>query len=216
MNVWALVPVKPFTSAKTRLSAVLTQAEREALAQAMLQQVLSVTAAHQCLHGVMTVSRDAEVLTLVRGMGADVLQEPTQSDLNAALTLGAAVLNERGASHALMLPADLPFITARDVDLLLEWASERDVVIAPDREHSGTNALLVPLPLTFSLQYGLDSFYRHLQAARRAGLRVQVVESRTLALDVDTPSDLDCYNQRAALADAPRGLPLFLPASRHA
>jgi 2-phospho-L-lactate guanylyltransferase len=216
MNVWVVIPVKPLPLAKTRLSAVLTQTERQALALAMLRQVLSVVSAHQRLCGVLVISRDPEALALAQDIGADTLQEPAQSDLNTALTLGAVALNNRGATHALMLPADLPFITARDVDLLLKQIPAGDVVIAPDRERSGTNALLVPLPLAFPLQYGTESFHRHLRAAREVGLRVQVVESETLALDVDTPNDLERYNQRAVLSAAPTSLPLFLPASRHA
>lgn len=42
MNMWAMIPMKPFSQAKTRLSAVLTEPERAALAAAMLRQVLRV------------------------------------------------------------------------------------------------------------------------------------------------------------------------------
>ncbi len=215
MNVWAMIPMKPFSQAKTRLSAVLTEPERAALAAAMLRQVLRVVVSQRRLCGTLVISRDADVLALAQSMGAAILHEPTQSGLNAALRMGAAALEQQGAAQVLMLPGDLPFITERDVMTLLDCAAPASVVIAPDAEHSGTNALLAPLPLPFHPQYGLNSFQRHVHSAREAGLSLHIVESDTLALDVDTLDDLALYHQRVVLGGAP-DLPQFDRLSRHA
>ena len=43
-DVWACVPVKEFTGAKSRLSALLSPAQREILAETMLEDVLSALA----------------------------------------------------------------------------------------------------------------------------------------------------------------------------
>lgn len=206
--------MKPLPAAKTRLAPVLASSARAALAEAMLKQVLGVAVQQRSLCGVLVVSRDPQVLTLAREAGAEALREPAEGDLNAALRLGAAALSHHRATHALILPADLPFVTSRDIALMLEPAA--DCVIASDAERTGTNALRLPLPFPFSPQYGQHSFQRHLQSSRACGLSVQVVESATLALDVDTPADLAQYNQRVAQGLAPAGLPLFLPTGSHA
>ncbi len=216
MNVWAMIPMKPLAQAKTRLSAVLTDAERAELARAMLRQVLRVAVSHRCLYGTLIVSRDPEVLAMAQAMGAEALREPPHSDLNAALLVGAKALQERGAELALALPGDLPFITERDVTALLDHAGAARLAIAPDAERSGTNALLAPLPLPFQPQYGVQSFYRHVQRAREAGLLPRIVESETLALDVDTPNDLAQYHRRLIVSAAAPDLPRFDRLSRHA
>ncbi|MFQ3645791.1 MAG: 2-phospho-L-lactate guanylyltransferase [Anaerolineae bacterium] len=216
MNVWAMIPMKPLAQAKTRLSAVLTDAERAELARAMLRQVLRVVVPQRRLCGALVVSRDPEVLAVAQAMGAEALHEPPHSDLNAALLMGAAALRRRGAGLALVLPGDLPFITEWDVTMLLDHAAMAGLVIAPDAERTGTNALIAPLPLPFQPQYGVQSFHRHLQRAHEAGLLTRVVTSDTLALDVDTPNDLVLYHQRLALGTATPDLPRFDRLSRHA
>lgn len=215
MNVWAVIPMKALPCAKTRLAPVLTGAARAALAEAMLRQVLRVVVPQRGLCGALVVSRDPQVLALAREMGAVALHEPTEGDLNAALQWGASALSQRGATHALILPADLPFITARDLAALLEPPA-MSVVIAPDAERTGTNALRLPLPFPFSPQYGEHSYQRHVQSTQGCGLSVHIVESATLALDVDTPADLAQYNQRVAQGLAPAGLAPFFPMSSHA
>jgi 2-phospho-L-lactate guanylyltransferase len=216
MNVWAMIPMKPLPQAKTRLSAVLTEPERATLAAAMLRQVLRVVVPQRRLCGTLVISRDADVLAVAQALGAEALHEPPHSDLNAALLIGAEALRRRGVGQALVLPADLPFITERDVTTLLDHAAVSSVVIAPDAERTGTNALIVPLPLPFQPQYGVQSFQRHVQGAREAGLLPRVVESHTLALDVDTPNDLAQYHQRLAMSAAALDLPRFDRLSRHA
>jgi 2-phospho-L-lactate guanylyltransferase len=62
------------------------------------------------------------------------------------------------------------------------------VVLAPDRDQLGTNALLTRPPEAMPLCFGEHSFPRHLEAARLARLEVAVYESRGTRADVDLPS----------------------------
>ena len=56
--MWVVVPVKRFSNAKTRLAPLLSAAERESLAQAMLNDVLRAIAESRRVAGVLVVSRE--------------------------------------------------------------------------------------------------------------------------------------------------------------
>jgi 2-phospho-L-lactate guanylyltransferase len=64
-------------------------------------------------------------------------------------------------------------------------------VLSPDQTASGTNALAQSLPPPLPFLFGPGSFAQHLEAAQRLGLRANVYTSPTLALDIDTPADLE-------------------------
>jgi 2-phospho-L-lactate guanylyltransferase len=88
------------------------------------------------------------------------------------------------------MPADLPQITIQDVwELYQLGLSGPGVVIAPSRD-GGTNALLLRPPGVIEFAFGPRSFERHCLLAQAAGLPVRVLDSPTLAIDVDWPEDL--------------------------
>jgi 2-phospho-L-lactate guanylyltransferase (CobY/MobA/RfbA family) len=64
------------------------------------------------------------------------------------------------------------------------------VVLSPDRQEDGTNAMLVVPPGLIPFAYGMESFRRHRQLAEEAGATVKIYHTESLALDIDTPEDL--------------------------
>ena len=55
----------------------------------------------------------------------------------------------------------------------------------------GTNALLTTPPDAIPFLYGIDSSLAHQQAAEQRAISFQLLELPELALDVDTPADID-------------------------
>ena len=112
-----------------------------------------------------------------------------ESQLNAALTQAARYAVARGATKVLILPTDMPNLTAEDVRAM---ASPRgrgpQIIIAPSRD-GGTNALMLQPGQAIPFAFGRDSFRRHQRLAVEAGIPVRVVESASLLFDVDLPED---------------------------
>jgi len=189
IKLWLLVPVKPFGEGKSRLTQVLAAEKRAALNQAMLMHVLTCAQAAGVLSGMIVVSRDRAVLAQASQLGAASLREKGH-DLNQALTQARQEVVPRGADAILVLPADLPLLTADDVRQLAALGQRQaGIVIAPSPD-GGTNALLLRPPGSIKFSFGAASFHRHRQAAQTAGIPMQIYESPTLALDVDWPEDL--------------------------
>ena len=137
----------------------------------------------------MVVSRDRTLLAHVKAQGAWGLLE-TSTGLNPALTQAARFAGARGANGLLVLPTDLPRLTAQALEAILELgASSPGVVIAPCRHDTGTNALLVRPPNLIPFAFGPDSFDAHCAAARAAGVEPVIYRAADVAFDLDTPDD---------------------------
>ncbi|MFO7540087.1 MAG: 2-phospho-L-lactate guanylyltransferase [Chloroflexota bacterium] len=187
----AIIPVKPLLESKTRLAHLLSPAERAALMGSFLARtlwVLQQTAVSQ----ILVVSRDEGVLQQARAAGVETLREKRPFALNAAVTQARDTTVRQGAGSVLILPADLPFVQAADIERLLLVHSDNGrlpiplMAICGDEQQQGTNALLLSPPLPFTFHYGPHSFVRHCEEAERNGRLVRVVNSRSLQFDLDT------------------------------
>ncbi|TPL23430.1 2-phospho-L-lactate guanylyltransferase [Mesorhizobium sp. B2-4-9] len=187
---WALVPVKPFTLAKSRLGSLLNAAERNMLAQAMLKDVLEALCQAHGLNGVLVVTSDQEAQSIARSFGAKILNDPLDAGTNPAVELGLRYLAKSGASCALTVPGDVPFITADEIEAALFAMDWNQVVLAPARRDGGTNLLGLSGPDVIVPAFGIDSFARHLAAAKQIGLEPAILQLNGASNDIDVPSDL--------------------------
>jgi 2-phospho-L-lactate guanylyltransferase len=202
MTLWAIVPVKPLRIGKSRLAEVLTQDERADLNSRLLRHTLATLSATPEIEQILVISRDPEVLAMARGHGARTVQENGAPQLNLALTRATVVVKKYNVRGVLILPADLPLITSQDISFMLEQAKDPPVVVvAPDHHHQGTNALLICPVGLIEYEFGPDSFQRHCQLAKKAGVRLEVVDLPSLALDVDLPEDLDQVSKEMHIDD---------------
>ncbi len=214
LTVRALIPVKPLSVCKRRLASVLGNEERQALGLWMLHHLLHVLAASPSQRP-LVLSDDATVRSLCQRHATEWAPDPG-ADLNDTLDRAAASAFAKGWPAILFLPADLPLVTAEDVeDLLARYAEGGPVILAPAVRDGGTNAVLFGASSGFRFQMGHGSFARHGEQAERLGLRWQACESPGLAFDLDTPEDLqqvtlpahlvEWYGRQRVLPDADRG-----------
>ena len=192
MTLWAIVPVKPLRRGKSRLAGMLTEDERTVLNQELLEHTLKILSSLKELDQVLVVSRDPHALTIARNHGAKTVQEDGQPQLNTALARATVMAQVHSIRGILVLPADLPLLTADDVIALIDRAAKPPVVvIAPDRHGKGTNALLMVPAGQIEYDFGEGSFQRHSDRAKKSGARLEIVELPSLGLDLDLPEDLE-------------------------
>jgi 2-phospho-L-lactate guanylyltransferase len=187
---WALIPTKRLAQAKSRLAPALEPLRRRALVLAMLRDVLRALLAAPDLAGVAVISGEPAVLALAAEGGALPLRD-TGDTLNDALHQGAAQLAARGASELLVVPGDVPLISAGDIAAMLgALRGGAQLALAPARDGDGTNALALRLPSPLRFQFGPGSCARHLAQAQHLELAIHTYRSPTLGLDIDTIDDL--------------------------
>jgi 2-phospho-L-lactate guanylyltransferase len=170
-----VVPFSP-SDPKTRLSSVLSPAERSEFAGVMLEDVLDALSRTRDVPEPSVLS----TASLDRDLDVDVVVDerpltPAVNDVLASRTGPVAVVM-----------ADLALATPTALRRL--FASDADVVLAPGRR-VGTNALVARHP-EFRVDYHGASFVDHREAATSVGATLSVVDSHRLATDVDEPGDL--------------------------
>ncbi len=192
-----VIPVKNLANAKQRLAPVLGPEERTALATAMLQDVFEAVASWTRRPQVTVVTGDAEARSLARQCGFELLDDPEEAGESAAVERATRALEVQGTRSLLVIPGDIPLVTAGELEAIYAAAPPAGTVLVPSHDGRGTNAALRTPASLFPLRFGNDSFLPHRAAAQATGLPLVVLLLPGIALDVDTPQDL------AALVTAP-------------
>jgi 2-phospho-L-lactate guanylyltransferase len=196
MTLWAIVPVKPLRRGKSRLSGVLSEDERTALNQSMLVNTIKTLKAVPEIDTILVVSRDPSALSLAREYDARTVLEDGSPELNTALRRASLVAQTYQAHEILVLPADLPLIKPQDVrDFIAHSGNPPEVIIAPDRRKDGTNALYINPANLIDFRYGEGSFKIHVEQAKKANARIEIMELAAFALDLDLPEDLEYLHE---------------------
>jgi 2-phospho-L-lactate guanylyltransferase len=188
-NIWAVVPVKRLGLAKQRLAPVLSRSERAELARTMLHDVLTTLCATPQLAGIIVVSGDPAVAKLATLFDARVVGDVMESGINAAVQQGLRT-PDLSSAGALVIPADVPFATAADLQAVIAELGHFPIVLAPALSDGGTNTLAMRRPDLIAPSFGDDSFARHQALARDAGLGCGIVRTEGLGRDIDYPCDL--------------------------
>jgi len=204
MNVWAIVPVKPFNRAKSRLADYLQPRQREMLAASLLERTVKLLLPLAPIRGVLVISRDTKALAMAREWGAQTVQESGNPELNTALLRATQVLRFWQGDTALNVPADIPLLASEDIEAVTAMGRYTNtVVIAPDRREQGTNLLLVHPPGIIPYWFGENSFAEHQRLEAEARANIAIYRSDRVALDLDTPTDLTLYFERAKQMGVP-------------
>jgi 2-phospho-L-lactate guanylyltransferase len=192
-RIAAIIPVNTFDGAKSRLGGTLDAEERQDLVENLLARTVDAALAVLAvgrLGDVLVISPDREVLARTAAAGARTLRQRT-SGLNAGLIEAREDVVAGGADALLVLPIDLPFISADAVLTLIDAieVSLAGVVLVTDRHGTGTNALALRPPGVIGFAFGPGSRAAHRAAAAAAGATYLEIES-PLTVDLDTPDDL--------------------------
>jgi 2-phospho-L-lactate guanylyltransferase len=194
-DIWAAVPVKEFVGAKQRLASLLTPQQRQALAAAMLEDVLAALV-DAPLAGVVVNTVDPLATELARRYGARVITDGARDGHSGAVAAMARLLGEEGRAGMLTVPGDIPRVSAAEIAAII--AARRpapSITIVPAHDERGSNAVLCSPPMAMPLRFGDDSFLPHLAAARALGIEPTIVKLPGVGLDIDQPADLQAFRR---------------------
>lgn len=183
-----LIPLKRLDDAKSRLSDVLTGEERSTLMLELLEGVLAAAE-----------GADLGPITIVSSEPASPEGVARFDDRGLAWNdaLAAAMREVVAEPIAAVVSADLPRVTAEDIQALVAATPDRGMAIARALD-GGTNAVSMRPPGAVLTHFGeVSSAAVHAQATAAAGLAARLIDVQGLAFDVDTPADLAALRQAA-------------------
>jgi 2-phospho-L-lactate guanylyltransferase len=205
MRTAAILPVKRFEHAKSRLGASVADELRARLAQAMVADVLNALARTSSIERTIVVTCEPSLPETAREHGALLIADTVEDGQSVAVKLGVERARIDGFERVLCIPGDCPALDPAELDALLAAADarlgdapSREVAIVPDRHGAGTNGLLLTPPDAISPSFGPDSCERHRALARAAGAACRVERPSSLLLDIDTGADLAALRERLA------------------
>jgi 2-phospho-L-lactate guanylyltransferase len=187
---------------KARLAARLAADARLSLQRLMLDRVLAALRSAHAIDHIAVVSPERDTVPSDINVLADA-----GHGLNAALDGARHALVHQGATELVVLPADLPLVTAADIDALVDSGRRAGFALAADAAGTGTNALYLASPANFRFQFGPGSRRHHIEEALRLGLKPALVRARGLEFDLDVAEDL--VRLRAYADPRYASLPLF-------
>jgi 2-phospho-L-lactate guanylyltransferase len=180
--------VVPFRGAggKQRLGP-LTDGEREALALAMLEDVL---AACRAVGETVVVTPDDDAARIADEHDASILEDPGNGQ---GAAVAAALRDVVGP--ALVVNADVPCVRPDDLRRLAAATPTNGLALVAARDGT-TNALGLSEPALFAPLYGPGSAERFRLHGARIGVDVVSAEIPNLVDDVDSIDDLHRLEQR--------------------
>ena len=188
MKTLAIIPVKTFSQAKTRLT--LSKIQKELLCKIMLEEVLRTISKSKSIDNIAIVSKDEDAMKLGKQFGALEIYDNDQG-VNVANSLADKHLSDKGYDCSVIFPQDIPIMEPSDIDNLLSFLkSSSSVIIVPSLQFNGTNALVRCPANIMETQYDRGSYSYQLKAAKTVTQNVSIAFIRRIMLDIDDDSDL--------------------------
>src|ERR1035437_5448749 len=190
-----LIPVKSLTTAKQRLAEALDQERRSQLAEAMLRDVMTAAAGVLGTIDVALVTGDARERALAAEFGFLAIEDTRNESETAAIEMATAWCARQGYDTTVVVPGDIPLITAAELHSVLDAAPAEGAVFGPASDRRGSNCILRRPGAIFPLGFGNDSFLPHWEAMTQTGKPLIILEMAGIGLDVDNPHELELLLQ---------------------
>jgi len=189
LKIAAIIPVKTFSKAKTRLNLSLNQ--REDLCRIMLEEVVGTIYNTKNIDKIIVVSKDEEAFKLTKKFSVKEIFDDDESGVNPAVSLADSYLENNEWNTSIVFPQDIPFIQSEDIEHLIQFPkSPESVLVVPSRRFDGTNALLRRPHNLMKTHYDEDSYKIHLEIGKSMTSNTSLILLRRIMFDVDNQEDL--------------------------
>ncbi len=189
MKIAAIIPVKTFSKAKTRLDLSVQQVEE--LCKVMLEEILYTLSISPHIEKIIMVTREEKAIEIGKKYNTITIIDEKEESVNSAVALADKYLLENDFHASIVFPQDIPFIKTQDIDFMLNYKTHPNfAIIVPSRRFDGTNALArMPVDL-METHYDEDSYKIHMNTAKEHTLNVAMVFVKRIMWDVDNVDDL--------------------------
>ena len=189
MKIAAIIPVKTFSKAKTRLD--LSPQQVEDLCKVMLDEILHTLSISPQIEKTIMITKEEKAIKIGEKYNTITIKDEKEESVNSAVALADKYLLENNFDASIVFPQDIPFIKTQDIDFMLNYKMHPNfAIIVPSRRFDGTNALArMPIDL-METHYDEDSYKIHMNTAKEHTLNVAMVFVKRIMWDVDNMEDL--------------------------
>ncbi len=190
MKIAAIIPVKTFSNAKTRLK--LPRDKVEELCKIMLEEILQVLSISPKIEKIILITKEEKAIKIAEKYNTVTIIDQKEESVNQAISLADEYLLKNNFNASIIFPQDIPYIKTQDIDFMLKHQMHPNfAIIVPSRKFDGTNAL-VRMPINLmKTHYDDDSYRKHMITAKEHTLNVAMIFVKRIMLDVDDQDDLE-------------------------
>ena len=190
MKIAAIIPVKTFSNAKTRLG--LPPDKKEKLCKLMLDEIVHTISISPQIEKIILVTKEEKAKEIGKKYNAEIIIDEKEESVNSAVALADKYLLENNFHASIVFPQDIPYIKTQDIDFMMNYKMHPNfAIIVPSRRFDGTNALVrMPVDL-METHYDEDSYKIHMNTAKEKTLNVAMVFVKRIMWDVDNSEDLE-------------------------
>ena len=189
LRTGAIVPVKTFSKAKTRLN--LSYEKTEDLCKMMLEEVLQTISQSDIIEKITVVSKDESAFKIGKKFDVVEIYDEKEQGVNSAVAMADKYFLDEGFGATIVFPQDVPLMQTDDIRTLYDFQMHgKCVLVVPSRRFDGTNALFRSPVDVMETHYDEDSYKIHLTTANNKSAKSALVLIRRIMLDVDEPEDL--------------------------
>ena len=190
MKTVAIIPVKSFSKAKTRLT--ISPEKTIDVCKLMLDEVLQTISITKKIDNTIIVSRDQSAFDIGKKFGVIEVFDELESGVNNAITLADEYISDSEFDTSIILPQDIPFFNSSDLDNLFSFFQRKNsVIIVPSRQFNGTNSLIRNPSRIMTTRYDEGTYKSHLDEAKCNNIDFSLVLIRRLMLDIDRQIDIE-------------------------
>jgi len=189
LRTGAIVPVKTFSKAKTRLN--LSCEKTEDLCKIMLEEVLQTISQSDIIEKITVVSKDESAFKIGKKFDVVEIYDEKEQSVNSAVAMADRYFLDEGFGATIVFPQDVPLMQTEDIRMLYDFQMlDKCVLVVPSRRFDGTNALFRSPVDVMETHYDEDSYKIHLTTANNKSVKSALVLITRIMLDVDEPEDL--------------------------
>ncbi|MCY3976057.1 MAG: 2-phospho-L-lactate guanylyltransferase [Thaumarchaeota archaeon] len=187
MKIAAIIPVKTFSNAKSRLR--LPASKKEELCKIMFNEVIKAIMKTNIINKIVIVSKSKDIIS-DEMVNVIHINDKYEIGVNNAISIADKYVLRNGFDASVVFPQDIPLIKPVDVISLLKWQAKKLVCIVPSKRFDGTNALVRMPTNLMKTHYDEDSYKIHLQIGKRHTNNTSLVLIKRIMFDVDNHNDL--------------------------
>jgi len=184
-----IIPVKTFQKSKTRLQ--LSEDKTRELCKLLLEEVIKTVSESNIIDEIVVVTNEEQISEIIEKYACKKIQDDEETSVNNAVELAENYLLENGFTHSIVLPLDVPFFYAEDLDNLLKFSSKNSVLIIPSRHFDGTNALVRTPIDVMKPRYDEGNYSFQIESAKDFDVKISVGLIFRLMLDIDNIEDFN-------------------------
>jgi 2-phospho-L-lactate guanylyltransferase len=186
----AIIPIKSFSRAKTRLE--LNPEKTEIFCQVMLEEVLEAVSKSEYIQKIILVSKEEQAFQIGKKFQCKEIFDEAELSVNNAVNLADSWITENGFSQSVVFPQDIPFMTTHDIEILFNFhIPANSVIVVPSRHFDGTNALIRTPSDIMKTRYDEGSYKFQFEAAIHKTNHYSLALIQRIMLDIDNISDVE-------------------------